>query len=253
MSDSTPLRLNGAKFKRDKTGLITVNEPWEVYSIEDCALWVPSSFPFGLPIVDRSAEELEVGTWGLNLTYEGISRQAPPDNNSDAFEVELDTSMAQDPIKSHPNFDVLKTKYGWDTAKEEFSETMPDTSAGNNGNALSGSNSKGKRNPLHGVESYLVVGAVFRVTFSTQDAPNDTLDGIGTVISQPPYWQYLRIPLPKGRNWLKLAPRITVRGNAARISMEWMLSGPYGWIKDVYGAAQLARGAREVGLTTGSL
>jgi hypothetical protein len=98
------MRLNGAKFRRDKTGLITITVPWEVYSPDDCNSFVPTeSAPLGLLITDRSADESEVGTWLLVLTYEGrVGPQQPTE-----IVVELDSSMAQDPIESHPNFDAI--------------------------------------------------------------------------------------------------------------------------------------------------
>lgn len=206
--------------------------------MEECRLFTPQEQPLGLPIVDRSAEEFTVGTWTLTLTYEGQAGEGDVSFEDDAaLEVELDTSMSQDPIKSHPNFDTLKTKYGWDAGKEEFAETLPDASGSST--ALSSSKKKARRNPLHGVDSYLVAGAVFRITYTSRNASADTLEGIGTVVERPPGWNLLGIPLPKGRNWLKLAPKIARRGNASRVVVEWMLSGPNGWIRDVYGAQQL--------------
>jgi len=65
------MRLNGGTFKRDETGLISIVMPWEVSTLDDCILFIPDPAPYGLPIVDRSAEEFTVGTWTLKLTYEG--------------------------------------------------------------------------------------------------------------------------------------------------------------------------------------
>ena len=42
-----------------------------------------------------------------------------------------------------------------------------------------------------------------------------------------------------GHEFLKLAPKIKRKGNAVEITEEYMLSGPNGWIADVYGQAQL--------------
>ena len=249
VSNSAPLRLNGATFKRDKTGLVTLIEPWEVHSLEDCESFVPSPLPLGLPITDRNAEEFEVGTWQLRLTHEGkVSAGEVSFESSAEIEVELDVSMAQDPLKSHPNWEVVAAKYGWSTAKEEFAETLPTTG----GTGLS-SAKKARRNPLHGVDSYLAVGAIFRLTFTNNNALNDLLNDLGTVVSLPPGWNLLRVPAPRGRNWLKLGPRVRVVGNTTVYSPEYMMSGPNGWIRDIYGAAQIAKGAKEVGLSTGGL
>ena len=182
MADA-PLRLNGAKFKADKTGLISIVEPWEVATLAECYTFAPEERPFGLPIVDRSAEEFVVGTWTLYLTYEGQSDDNDVSFDDDTrLEVELDPSMSQDPIQSHPNFEQIKVQYGWSTAKEQFAETLPYTGA--EAGALAGAK-KSRRNPLHGTDSFLSVGAIFRVTFSARNAPRNLLDGIGTVVETP--------------------------------------------------------------------
>lgn len=236
-----PIRLNGAKFRRDKTGLIRIEIPWEVYTITDCERFVPTDAPFGLPITDRQADEWTVGTWTLTLVYEGQDGPGDADlSDANKLEVELDGSMSQDPIKSHPNFDVLKTKYGWSTEKEEFSETMPTTTGGTT--TATSKDNKAKPNPLHGVDSYLCVGAIFRVTLTSNYVPGSVLSAIGTVIARPPGWEYLGVALPSGRNWLVLAPKVRRVGNTSTSTLEFMLSGPNGWVKDVYGSAQLNKG-----------
>ena len=69
---------------------------------------------------------------------------------------------------------------------------------------------------------------------------NDVLEEVAKVIEQ------FKIPsAAKKRNWLKLAPKIKRRGNAAEITEEYMLSGPNGWLSDVYGQAQLEGGSSE--------
>ena len=40
-----------------------------------------------------------------------------------------------------------------------------------------------------------------------------------------------------------MAPKIKRKGNAVEITEEYMLSGPNGWLKDVYGQAQLEGGS----------
>jgi len=191
VSEQAPLRLNGAKFRADKTGLISYVEPWEVYTLEQCATFTPSDRPLGLPITDRNAEEFEVGTWTLTLTYEGQAGDGDVSfDSADSLEIELDTTMSQDPIKSHPNFEALKGKYGWDTGKEEFAETLPAT--GGQSSALSGSK-KAQRNPLHGVDSFLSVGALFRVTYAAKRPQLARIQGPSAAGQAPP-----EVSLPVG-------------------------------------------------------
>ena len=111
--------------------------------------------------------------------------------------------------------------------------------------ALSGGSQKTKKNPLFGVEHWLVIGAVFRKTYAAKTIPSGLLRGIGTIVQKPPGIEQFKIPsAAKKRNWLKLAPKIKRKGNAVEITEEYMLSGPNGWIRDIYGQAQL-EGASE--------
>ncbi len=233
------MRLNGAKYKRDKTGLIQVTIPWEVSTVEDCETFIPDEVPLGLPLIDRSAEEFTVGTWTLNLTYEGGGSDNVSFDTDAKLELEIDASMSQDPIQSHPNFIAIAAKYGWNKDKGEFAPYITKQGTAGTGTALSGAQAGELPNPLYGTESFLNVGAVFRITYTAKTAPQDILDGVGTVFTIPPGYDLLGIPHPVGRNWLKLAPKVNRRGNATRTTLEYMLSGPWGWVKDVYGKQQL--------------
>ncbi len=63
-------------------------------------------------------------------------------------------------------------------------------------------------------------------------------------MDKPPGIEQFKIPgAAKKRNWLKMAPKIKRKGNAVEITEEYMLSGPNGWLRDVYGQAQLEGGS----------
>lgn len=196
--------------------------------------WMAGLLPlraFSTNFSPESADKLNtvrvpvVGAPSQSSDFAGIANDQPDD---DKVTFELDTSMAEDPIQTHPNFDALKTKYGWDGVKEQFAKMMPETSAGQP-NALSGGGNKSKKNPLFGVEHWLVVGAVFRKTYSARTIPANLLKGIGTIVERPPGIEQFHIPAAaKKCNWLKLAPKIRRRGNAVEITEEYMLSGPSG-------------------------
>lgn len=237
------MRLNGAKMKVEKTGAVTCTVPWEVHSETEVATFTPSNPPLGLPITDRDAEESEVGTWMLTLTYEGHVGVEYSFDDENTIEVELDGSMAQDPIKAHPFFARLKTKYGWQALPEDggkygFPESMP--GAAGTETALSSAKKAQKTSELYGVENWLVVSAIFRVSFSARNAPDSLLDDIGEAVENPPGYHLLGIPRPRGRNWLKLAPKVRRAGNSTRVVLEYQLSGPRKVNKDVYSFAQIA-------------
>lgn len=258
-----PLRLNGARVNFDRTGAVSVIVPYEVHSVQDTATFTPPDPPFNLPITNRSAEEMEVGTWRLELTYEGTVDNAGV-NFEDAtnFEVELDGSMQQDSIKSHPYFEWLKKRYGWESLVENggnFGFPMYVPGSAGSATALSGQSQRLRVSPLYGADSYLVAGAVFRLSFTRQRVPDSILDDVGEVVDIPPGWGLLGLPRPRGRNWLKLAPKVRKQGNASRVALEYQLSGPRGINRDVYSFSQLPAGAggsgglRSGGLTTGTL
>ena len=235
---SAPLSTTGISGGISETGIATVEVPVFVDTLAE-ALTVLPDLGIGLPYRSRNFSQEDEGTFKVVLHFEGVTFDFSDD---DKVTFELDTSMAEDPIQTHPFFDTLKTRYGWDAVKEQFAETLPET--GGQQTALSGSGKKIKKNPLFGVENWLVVGAVFRKTYAARVIPSGILRGIGTIVDKPPGIEQFKIPsAAKKRNWLKLAPKIKRKGNAVEITEEYMLSGPNGWIKDVYGQAQLEGGS----------
>lgn len=236
---SAPLPTTGINGGISETGVATLDVPIFVDTLAE-ALTVLPNLGIALPYRSRSIAQEDDGTFKITLHYEGVTPEFTADNGEQVT-FELDTSMAEDPIQTHPFFDTLKTRYGWDAAKEQFGETLPES--GGQQTALSGSSKKPKKNPMFGVDNWLVVGAVFRKTYAARNIPNGILRGIGTIVEKPPGIEQFNIPsAAKKRNWLKLAPKLKRKGNAVEITEEYMLSGPNGWIKDVYGQAQLEGG-----------
>ena len=234
MAALTPLPTTGITGGVSETGIATVEVPVFVATLGQ-ALTVLPDLGVGLPYRSRNFSQEDDGTFKVVLHFEGVPAEY---NNDDNVTFELDASMNEDPIQTHPYFDALKVRYRWDAVKEQFSETL--SASGGQQTALSGSSQKTRKNPLFGVENWLVVGAVFRKTYSAKTIPSGLLRGIGTIVDKPPGIEQFKIPsAAKKRNWLKLAPKIKRKGNAVEITEEYMLSGPNGWIRDVYGQAQL--------------
>ena len=234
---SSPLPTTGITGGISETGIATIEVPIFVDTLAE-ALTVRPDLGILLPYRSRNFSQEDDGSYKVVLHFEGIAGQGPDDNQ---VTFELDTSMAEDPIQTHPYFETLKTKYAWDAVKEQFAELIPDT--GGQQTALSGGSQKTKKNPLFGVENWLSVGATFRKTYSALTIPSAILRGIGTIVDQPPGIAQFNIPsAAKSRNWLKVAPKIKRKGNAVEITEEYMLSGPNGWSTDVYGQAQLEGG-----------
>jgi hypothetical protein len=251
----TPMRLNGANGNVDKTGLVTFVVSYEVYSLLDAITYAPKEQGVNLPIVGRNFTETEIGNWKLDLTYQGLHAEPPKDDS--AIEVELDGSMSQDPLKSNPNWSEINAEYGpWGKQPDGttgFPEFLEGDGASDNAHG-GGEASKNKPNPGYGVESWLVAEAVFRVKMTVRVVPPSIMEGVGLPVSTPPYWHLLGVPVPKGRDFLKLIPKIQVKGNAKSVTMEFKMSGPRGVDKLIYKQAQLGgHSSGGGGLSTGSL
>lgn len=213
--------------------------------------WLTTKFaptPWDIPLTNASGQINGNGLFEITYEYEGLGPQTAsgPDGSDVVFEIE--GSMTQDPIETHPRFDKLSKTYGWDETNRQFSKTLPagsDASASSgsspNSNALAGTqDSSSKKNPFLGVDSWLVVGAIFRKTYAAGSIPSTIFDGIGTITAAPEGIREFKLPSgSKKRNWLKLAPKVSRRGSAVQISLEWMMSGPNGWLSDIYDAGQL--------------
>jgi hypothetical protein len=183
---------------------------------------------------------LDNGFCEISYNYEGKPADSPQEPTDEQTLFELDTSMAEEPIETHPAFAELKKLYGWDQSERRFAEMLSETPGGTN--ALSSANNqKNKKNPLFGTDSWLVVGAIFRRTRALTSIPGDALTGIGTIVKSPPNIGQFRLPTEgtKRRNWLKLSPKLSRRGNSVQCSEEWMMSGPNGWLEPVYSSGQL--------------
>jgi len=236
----TPLQLLGISGGVDKHGIVSVTVPFYVATLSEAISYTPN-LDVGLPVVSRSFRQSEDGGYEVTLTCEGAD---DPTDEQKTFEI--DASMAEEAIKTHPKFEDLKKQFGWDESLSTFSEYLPgDTSSG----GLSGGSQNGsarKKSKMYGVESWLVAGAIYRVTYASKTVPSSIFFGIGTV-QPPPQIGKFNIPNLGKRNWLKLAPKVRMRGNSIEIALEYMLSGPLGWFTEVYNTSQLGESSNSGG------
>ena len=146
-------------------------------------------------------------------------------------------SMEQAGIRAHPNFAYLQQKYGWDSVRREFPENMPGQTTGRGfaPNSMAAPN----KSELFGTESWLAMGAVYQRTYVRKIVPVSAFDHIGEIVRPEGVGMIFPIPNLGSRNFLKMAPELTRRGNCVQIDENYMLSGPRGWNKDVYNFSQL--------------
>ena len=199
----------------------------------------------------RTRVERQGGAWHVTGTYEGIAVGSPSQSNpkkttADDAVYELDVTHAQQPIQSHPLFEDLKTKYGWEELpdgggygfpKKVPGKKGPATGQSSTGGALSQSGERraGGASEMYGVTQWLDVGAVWRKTWAKAHPLNPqelqsifrNLGRIDTPEGDPPQ-------MPDNRNWLRSKVSKRDRGNCTEFSIEWTLSGRGGWQPDIY-------------------
>lgn len=192
----------------------------------------------GLPLVGVQYG-ISRGLAAIDYLYEGLDPGGSDSDNLVTYE--LDTSMSEEHIKTHPAWLTLKKAYGWDEEKECFPEYLPGEASKSSSSPLSkGKQRANGKSDLAGSDSYLNAGCVFRRSYAARSIPGSIMRGIGTIVKTPEGIRQFKLPAAaRRRNWLKLAPRLRARGNAIEITEEYMLSGPNGWNEDIYGVGSL--------------
>lgn len=173
-------------------------------------------------------------------TFEGIAT----DHSIKYVEYELEFTMEQAPIETHPSFQKLNDIFGpYDSLNRLWPPIITEESAAVGLKQQGGGGPV--TNPMYGVTSYLVPGCIFRQTFTDTDVDTNFLDNVGT-INVPkdlgkafPNFVGLLSKTAGTRNWMKMAPKVRQHGSCLQITEEWMLSGPRGWLTPVYSAEAL--------------
>jgi len=237
----TPLQLLGINGGVDRHGIVSITVPFYVATLSEAISYTPK-LDVGLPVVSRTFRQSENGGYEVTLNCEGSEDSSTDDQKT----FEIDASMAEEPIKTHPKFEDLKTQFGWDESLNTFSEYLPaDTSSGGLASGSKNGSTR-KKSKMYGVESWLVAGAIYRVTYASKTVPSSIFPGIGTV-QTPPQIGKFNLPNLGKRNWLKLAPKVQMRGNSIEITLEYMLSGPLGWFTEIYSTGQLGESSNSGG------
>ena len=242
---SSNIKIEGATGSKSKEGVIQWVIPYYVTSISDV-------FKVGTGKYEECQEVSR--TWSCNndgpnpsyivtVVYEGGSAESDKSTNGDEDSSvwSLDFEIAEEPIESHWNFEEIKKKYGgkWGDPENEEDWVFPkDLPAGSSsGSGLGGKNKvgPGNKNPMKGVKTYLVMNCTASVSYTKKTLPSDVVDKVGKLYAKipdaPPQFRSLDTG---GRNWLKLPPQISKRGNVWQINESWRLSEYVEWPKEVY-------------------
>ena len=223
----TNFQTIGGSFSLDRTGLFTGSEKY-VFPINPGSPDFSNAESFASSYEDSN---FFVDESGCFIVGEYRSTDA-----RGMITEELDFSMKEEPIQSHPNWNGssgIAAKYGYDSSTQQFPRVMPSTTSQSNIQNPS-STSASMSNPLYGVTSYLSMTAIFRKNQTVTDlvSINGLFDNIGKISG--PVYDLISIPVLPSRNWLKLAPKINSRAGVFEVSEQWQLSGAGGWNSKIY-------------------
>ncbi|MEI6715719.1 MAG: hypothetical protein WCO60_18355 [Verrucomicrobiota bacterium] len=169
------------------------------------------------------------GSWGyVRWYYEGEYAL------TGHVEYELDTSRRDVPVAAHPCIYEIMYQYdGWeDESGVHFERTYKPKGKGASGTFGMKVKSEGEPNPMFGIDSFVDIGAVWRITSVARQIPRGAP---GKIVAQPPTDKQ---PPKMGvgpRNWMTMPVKARKRGLVYEVTQEWLLSGRGGWNEDIYG------------------
>jgi hypothetical protein len=171
----------------------------------------------------------------VTVTYEGGAAESS-NSEVDSAVWSLDFEQAEVPIESHWNFDKIKEEYGWEVIDGVggFPEKLPAGSGGSSG-LSSNKSGGGAKNPMYGTKTFIEMNCIASVSYTKRTLPGSVIGNIGNSSNTIPGAPAEFNGLDKGeRNWIKMPPQISKRGNVWQISESWKLSEYFKWPKEVY-------------------
>lgn len=220
------MKSPGSNYSRDRTGIVRVTQHY--VSIGDATeadldAFNPPDAPTGLEEVDRKGTLRDDGDWDLSISYAG------GDESRFKEDVEIDWAGAEDPIETFPYFDQLAKKY-----RAIFDPQDPARFTGWNRTITDGGEKR--KNPLYGFTHFLNDGAVLNVTYNAKNFSAAVLRNLCKI--DKPKIKNPRLAAmaeaPDGKNWLKKSVKVSFHGSCFQYQLNYLLSGPGGWVPDVY-------------------
>ena len=152
----------------------------------------------------------------VTINFEGV----PPDTDEKYYTLKASLSAA--PIGTHPKF-------------HEFA--VPENGAifDGDGNFVGWDiEIEGSKNVFYGVESWLVPGYIYEEVWirGTSSSEANEFEKSGKIDTPPASSVRIKI---SGRNWLHFGGEVKPIGDGSKMTRRWRLSGPDGWIDDIYG------------------
>lgn len=247
---SSNIKIEGATGSKSKEGVVQWVVPYYVTNIEQVLTAGEKEY--------QGAQEVS-RTWSCNndgpdpsyivtVTYEGGDNGPGGDGSAtygdeDSALWSVDFEMSEEPIASHWNWERIKTKYqatnlaGDDRYHDEWAFPKTLDGAGRSSSGLGGKSKSGTgdKNPMYGVTTYIVMTAVVSVSYSKKTLPGSVINSIGKLYKSIPGAPSQINSLDTGkRDWMKMPPQISKRGNVWQVTESWRLSEYYEWPREVY-------------------
>jgi hypothetical protein len=237
---STNIIVEGATGSKSKEGVIQWVVPYYVQNIAQVKTAGKGAYE-GCQEVSRTWACNNDGTdpsYIVTVTYEGGSSESVSATYGDEESTvwSLDFEMAEEPIEAHWNFEEIKKKYGWEVIDGVggFPEKLP-AGSGESSGLSSNKSGGGAKSPMFGKKTFIEMNCIASVSYTKRTLPGSVIGNIGKSSSNIPGAPSDFNGLDKGeRNWIKMPPQISKRGNVWQISESWKLSEYYKWPKEVY-------------------
>lgn len=226
------IELLGRKGGSDRNGILSITETWLCDTIEEAQALIVNNQKRGVLLQEKGDfEQQEDARYEVTLMFEGMVSNPPPDK----IEVSMQGSMEQLPFPKHPRYNELVLKFGWDTEGQKF---PPSAKAESFGSGLYRGVRTTEASPVGGESSWMSAGGTVSIRYARLNLPPDVFRRIGTIHEPSKLPGEFKF---EGRNFLKLMPQVTRRGNAWDIEERFQMSGPTPFVEDVYGQQQLVR------------
>lgn len=222
----------------DENGLSRISCPWYVKNLED--VWTVGNEPIqGLAPTSRTFSQLGDGSYKVVVTHEGYSDEDQQDGNTGEEATttwNVDFDFSEEPIEAHHNLEEIKKTYGGVVVegKVEFPEKLP---SNNNSRSGLGASRRARtdKNPLFGVETYILLKARISKKYTTTEIPGDVSRTMGRIIRTLPDAPADLANIDWGdRDWMIQPPQIEFKGDVRVITQEYLLSPPGGWPEGVH-------------------
>jgi hypothetical protein len=221
----------------DRFGVESGTVLWHADTLEE-ARSVGAASIGGVPLVGRSfGAGNDPQAYAVVVTYEGKAPDGQPTGVGVEETVEGEALFIQEPIELHPNLESVMERFGGSRGQDgrvKFDDTLGKGKGVGTGFSLGGKRSQ--VNPMAGRTTFAVAGCEVLHSYVRETLPSDIFADLNQILDNLPSSlpSNARPQTPRGRNWMKMAPRWIARGNVVQIFDRYRLSPPGGFTRELY-------------------